>query len=103
MTVHVPASRDREAEGGKNAWDSMKGVYCSNVHVSSLFRLARSAHGENASASGADMEPGSVDVGDKASPHYRCISTISTASCSSMVYAPSKQRMGQGSVLSHRS
>ena len=103
MTVHVPASRDREAEGGKNTWDSMKGVYCSNVHVSSLFRLARSAHGENASASGADMESGSVDVGDKASPHYRCISTISTASCSSMVYAPSKQRMGQGSVLSHRS
>ena len=29
------------------------------------------------------------------------ISTISTASCSSMLYSPSKQRMGQGSVLSH--
>jgi hypothetical protein len=32
---------------------------------------------------------------------YRCISAMSTVSCSSMVYSPSKQRMGHGSVPSH--
>ena len=101
MAVHVPASRGRKAEGGStNGVISMK--YTAQTFTSQVFfTLEMQEHGGRVSASGADVEQGSADMGDKAPPHYRCISTISTARCSSMVYSPSKQMIGHGSMPSH--
>src|SRR5262249_1010162 len=100
-TVHLPASRGRGSEGGRTNRAVGKEYTAHMCTSQSFFALGLREHGRRTSASGADVAPGSVEVGETASLYYRCLSTMSTARCSSMVYSPSKQRMGHGRVLSH--
>jgi hypothetical protein len=62
MTVHVPAARGREAEGGRTNGGIGRKYTAQTCMSQAFFALGMQEHGGRASASGADVEPGAVDV-----------------------------------------